>query len=264
MDILRQSLAPITNKAWEIINEEAKETLTSALTARKFVDVDGPKGIDFAAVPLGELDVPKNQPKTKTQYGVHKVMPLVELRMPFELDIWELDNIARGKETIDVDNLITAARQVAKFEEDLIYKGFKAAQIEGLLECTEHPKLQLAGNYDKLCDLLSQAIIAFKQEAIEGEFNLVVGNDLYQYINSYNKGYPTKKLVESIINGDIILSESIEGGLLVARRGGDFRLTLGQDMSIGYESHSNRKVQLYFTESLTFQVLDPAAVIVLQ
>lgn len=264
MDILRQSLAPITNKAWEIINEEAKETLTSALTARKFVDVDGPKGIDFAAVPLGELDVPKNQSKTKIQYGVHKVMPLVELRMPFELDIWELDNIARGKETIDVDNLITAARQVAKFEEDLIYKGFKAAQIEGLLECTEHPKLQLAGNYDKLCDLLSQAIIAFKQEAIEGEFNLVVGNDLYQYINSYNKGYPTKKLVESIINGDIILSESIEGGLLVARRGGDFRLTLGQDMSIGYESHNNRKVQLYFTESLTFQVLDPAAVIVLQ
>jgi uncharacterized linocin/CFP29 family protein len=264
MDFLRQSLAPITDKAWEFINEEAKETLTATLTGREFVDVEGPKGIGFASVPLGQLDVPKNQEKGKVHYGVHKVMPLIELRMPFELDIWELDNVVRGNEAINVDNLIDAAKQIAKFEEDVIYKGFKPAHIKGLIESSEHRKFQLEGNYEKLCDILSQAIIAFKQEGIEGEFNLVVGNELYQYINSYNKGYPTKKLVESIINGNIILSESIEGGLLVARRGGDFRLTLGQDMSIGYETHDTKKVQLYFTESFTFQVLDPAAVIVLQ
>jgi len=39
---------------------------------------------------------------------------------------------------------------------------------------------------------------------------------------------------------------------------------LGQDLSIGYESHNNKTVQLYFTESFTFQVIDPAAVLVLK
>jgi uncharacterized linocin/CFP29 family protein len=264
MDILRKTLAPISDQAWEEINEEAKETLTTALSARKFIDVVGPRGFDFAAVPAGRLDVPKNQGKGKVHYGIHKVMPLIEVRMPFELDIWELDNVARGNENIDLGNLVEAAKKIARFEEDAIYKGFKPAHIDGLMNISEHKEIQLTGNYNQLVDLLSQAIISFRQEAVQGPFNLVVGHDLYQYINSYNMDYPLRKHIETIIKGNIILSDNIDNALLVASRGGDFRLTLGQDFSIGYEAHNKQKVQLYFTESFTFQVIDPAALIVLK
>jgi uncharacterized linocin/CFP29 family protein len=262
MDILRKSLAPISDKAWEEINAEAKEALTTALSARKFIDVDGPKGFDFAAVTTGRLDIPKNQGKDSVHYGTHKVMPLVEARIPFELDIWELDNVARGNENIDLDNLVDAAKKIARFEDEAIYKGFKPANIEGLLNISEHKDFQLTGNYEKLVDLLSQAIISFRNEAIEDSYTLVVGHELYKYIYSYNMHYPLRKHIETIINGNIILSDYIENAILVANRGGDFRLTLGQDFSIGYESHNQQKVQLYLTESFTFQVLDPAAVIV--
>jgi uncharacterized linocin/CFP29 family protein len=262
MDILRKSLAPISDQAWEEINEEAKETLTTALSARKFIDVVGPRGFDFAAVPTGRLDVPRNQGKGKVHYGIHDVMPMVEVRMPFELDIWELDNVARGNENIDLNNLVEAAKKIARFEEDAIYKGFKPAHIDGLMNISEHTEIQLAGNYNQLVDLLSQAIISFREEAVQGPFNLVVGHNLYQYINSYNMDYPLRNHIETIIKGSIILSDNIDNALLVASRGGDFRLTLGQDFSIGYEAHDKQKVQLYFSESFTFQVLDPAAVIV--
>ena len=47
---------------------------------------------------------------------------------------------------------------------------------------------------------------------------------------------------------------------MVTRWGGDLQLILGQDLAIGYESHSQTKVKLYFTESFTFRVLEPAAV----
>jgi uncharacterized linocin/CFP29 family protein len=187
-------------------------------------------------------------------------MPLVEVRMPFELDIWELDNVARGNENIDLGNLVEAAKKIARFEEDAIYKGFKPAHIDGLMNISEHKEIQLTGNYDQLVDLLSQAIISFREEAVQGPFNLVVGHELYQYINSYNMDYPLRKHIETVIMGSIILSDNIENALLVASRGGDFRLTLGQDFSIGYEAHDKQNVQLYFTESFTFQVLDPAAV----
>ena len=262
MDILRKSLAPISDKAWEEINEETKETLTTALSARKFVDVVGPKGFDFAAVPTGRLDIPKNQGKDSVHYGIHNVMPLVEARIPFELDIWELDNVSRGNEDIDLGNLVDAAKKIARFEDEVIYKGFKPAHIDGLLNISEHKGFQLTGNFEKLVDLISQAIISFRNEAVEDSYNLVVGHELYKYINSYNMDYPLRKHIETIINGKIILSDYIDNAILVANRGGDFRLTLGQDFSIGYESHTKQKVQLYLTESFTFQVLDPAAVIV--
>jgi uncharacterized linocin/CFP29 family protein len=46
-----------------------------------------------------------------------------------------------------------------------------------------------------------------------------------------------------------------------SQRGGDAELTLGRDMSIGYHSHDERTVRLYFTESFTFRVVGPEAVV---
>lgn len=43
--------------------------------------------------------------------------------------------------------------------------------------------------------------------------------------------------------------------------GGDAELALGQDISIGRESHANRTVRLCFGESFTFHVLAPEAIV---
>jgi len=48
---------------------------------------------------------------------------------------------------------------------------------------------------------------------------------------------------------------------MITQRGGDIELILGQDLAIGYESHTAGKVTLFFTESFTFRVLEPAAVL---
>jgi uncharacterized linocin/CFP29 family protein len=39
------------------------------------------------------------------------------------------------------------------------------------------------------------------------------------------------------------------------------KLSFGQDLAIGYESHNADEVNLLFTESFTFRVLEPAAVL---
>ncbi len=38
----------------------------------------------------------------------------------------------------------------------------------------------------------------------------------------------------------------------MSTRGGDFELTIGQDVSIGYDSHDADVVNLYFQESFTY------------
>jgi uncharacterized linocin/CFP29 family protein len=51
---------------------------------------------------------------------------------------------------------------------------------------------------------------------------------------------------------------------VLSLRGGDYELTVGQDLSVGYAYHDKHEVELYLTESFTFRVLEPAAAVRLE
>lgn len=264
MDILKKSLAPITDHAWEEINETAKEVLETHLTARRFVDVNGPKGWDYPAEPTGRLKVSDKQKADGVPYGIHLVKPLVEPRITFELDIWELDNIARGAEDADLENLEKAAKSIAKFEENAVYYGLKNADIIGIKESSAHPVMKEVKSPDAFLEAVTDALVTMNRSNIMGPFKLIAGEEYWKMLSNQAKGYPLKKHLERLIDGTILQSPCIKETFLVAARGGDFKLTLGQDISIGYEGHRDGKVRLFFTESFTFQVIEPAAVVVLQ
>jgi uncharacterized linocin/CFP29 family protein len=264
MDLLRRSLAPIADKAWDEIDEQSIEIFSSVLSARKFVDVDGPKGWDYGSVSKGRLDIPKGQ-KGSLKYGIHEVQPLVEPRVNFKLDVWELDNAERGNEDVDLGNLEDAANAIAEFEEQTIFYGMNKAGIKGLKASSEHEKLKFSGENSELLKVIAQGLSMFKKAGVEGPYSLIVNKEQWQKLASdIDSGYPLKKQVEKLLEGRIIFSPHIKDAFLVSQRGGDFRLTLGRDLSVGYDYHEVKNVNLYFTESFTFEVLDPAAVIVLE
>ena len=261
MDILRKSLAPISDAAWEEINEEAVVVLKSVLSARRFVDVEGPKGWAYEAVSLGRLDVPANQ-KGSVKYGINKVLPLVETRIPFELDIWELDNAARGAGDIDLDPLDEAGRKIAEFEEDVIYNGFKQSAIEGIKKASGLKPVKFPERIEDLPNVVTECINKFIESSVEGPYTLVLSSDKWEKLMGHSNGYPLKRVVADLLKGKIIMAPSIKDSFMVSERGGDFKLTIGQDFSIGYESHDAKKVRLYFTESFTFQAFEPNAIVV--
>lgn len=261
MDILKRSLAPITEKAWAEIDEQARRVLVGLLSARKFVDVEGPKGWDYAAVPLGRLDVSGEASVDGIDYGVNKVLPLVEARAFFEMDLWELDNIERGAPDIDLSAMETAARNIAAFEEKAIFYGFQQGQIKGLKEAAENKPVQLTSDPGKIMEAVTTGLAGFAEASIEGPFYLVVNPGVWSKIASYSQGYPLKRQLKDLIGGSIIMSPFIEDAFLVTGRGGDMQLVLGQDLSIGFHSSDQKKARLFFTESFTFQVLDPAVIV---
>jgi len=58
-DFLLRERAPISDRAWAAIDEEARERLLPALAARKLVDFSGPHGWRFSATGLGRVrDLP--------------------------------------------------------------------------------------------------------------------------------------------------------------------------------------------------------------
>lgn len=261
MDILKRSLAPITDRAWDEIDDAVRSILMTRLCGRKVVDVIGPEGMDKAAVGLGRLEITR-QDKTGVGYGIHRVQPLVEGRIGFDLDVWELDNIERGAGDIDLKAAEDAALAMSRFEDQAVFNGFKAAGITGLTRLDGHKPLPLKLEPGALLDSLAQAVVTLNDAAIEGPFALVVGTEVFKVLSSQQtSGYPLQKQVANLVDGKVHYSTVLEGALLISRRGGDFELTLGQDLAIGYETHGDGKVRLFITESFTFRTLDPAACI---
>ena len=68
-----------------------------------------------------------------------------------------------------------------------------------------------------------------------------------------------KGAAKRIVDGDIIWAAAINGAFVLTTRGGDFELNIGQDVSIGYLSHTDTVVRLYLQETFTFRVLTSEA-----
>ena len=263
MDILKQSLAPISAEAWQEIKSEAKRILNSHLSARKFIKVSGPNGWDYAAVPVGRLDIPGNQDKKGVIYGINKVQPLIEPRITFHLNIWELDNLARGAKDIDLDPMEKAAIKLAEFEENVIYYGLAKASITGLKDANIDEKLEFPEQIENILSIVSQGITKLTSSSFSGPYALIVSPEKWQKISSHFKGYPLKLHLEKLLGGPVILSHFISEAFLVPANASELNLILGQDISIGYESHNDKEVRLFFTESFTLQIHDPATIIMI-
>lgn len=261
MDILRRSLAPIADEAWAEIYRTTQDVLRSVLSARKIVDVEGPKGWNYSALPTGRVDVPADQ-SGPVEFGIHRVLPMLESRISFDLDIWELDNVARGAQDIDLTELEEAAREIARFEENAIYNGFNASGIRGLKSCSKYDAPVFPDNPDEIMGAVTHVLALFKSNSVEGPYNLVLSPAKWEAVNSFAQGYPLRKQIENLIGGSIIMAPYIEDAYMISERGGDLKMVVGQDLSIGYQAHDTKKVRLFMTESFTFHIINDDAVAV--
>ncbi len=111
---------------------------------------------------------------------------------------------------------------------------------------------------------VAQAVGQLRLAGVNGPYALVLGAAAYTAASGgTDEGYPVFHHVERVVDGGIIWSPAIEGGFVLSTRGGDFELDLGQDTSIGYQSHSSAVVELYFLETFTFRLLTSEAAVVL-
>lgn len=263
MDVFKRKLAPLTDEAWNEISAEAARTLRSILSGRRVVDVDGPNGMAFSAVNLGRLALPDEQGIEGiegVQYGIRRVLPLVEVRVPFQVEIWELDNLARGARDVDLGAVVEAARRLAIFEDRAILTGLARGEMQGLAQAASTPPRTFGGEPSAVVDAVSQATVDLRDAGVGGPYAVVLGRKPWHALHAA-LGYPAERRVEAATGGPILFSPALEGGLLVSMRGNDFTLTLGQDATLGYSSHDHERVRLYLTESFALQVQTPGAII---
>jgi uncharacterized linocin/CFP29 family protein len=263
LDLLKRELAPILPPAFAAVDAEAARVLKLNLAGRRIVDFRGPHGWDLAAVNTGRLTLVEEHPDRGVHVGIRQAQALVELRVPIRLPIMELDSIARGAPDPDLRAVVAAAERVAHVEDSAIFNGLPAAGIVGILPASPHHAHRLPPEVTHLPRAILTARETLRQAGIDGPYTLVLDAAYTaQVLAAAEDGYPlSKRLTEEVLDGPLVRAPAIDGGVLLSVRGGDYELTVGQDLSIGYAAHDREIVELYLTESFTFRVLDPAAAV---
>jgi uncharacterized linocin/CFP29 family protein len=263
MNNLYRELAPISDQAWAQIEEEASRTIKRHLAARRVVDVPAPKGLELAAVGTGHLH-PIQAPADGIQAALRDANAIVELRVPFELTRQAIDDVARGATDSDWSRVKEAARTIAFAEDRAVFNGYAAGGIQGIRDGSSNPRVVLPANVRGYSGAVAQAVSQLRLAGVNGPYALVLGAEAYTAASAgSDEGYPVLHHIERLVDGGIIWAPAIEGGFVLTTRGGDFELAIGQDISIGYQSHSSTVVELYFLETFTFRLLTTEAAVVL-
>jgi uncharacterized linocin/CFP29 family protein len=262
MNNLHRELAPISDAAWAQIEEEVSRTFKRHIAGRRVVDVQGPAGSSLSAVGTGHLRTITSASGMLARQ--REVKALVELRVPFELGRQDIDDVERGANDSDWQPAKDAAKELAFAEDRAIFEGYAAAGIEGIRQGTRNPKMTLPDDVTKYPDAIAQGLSQLRLAGVNGPYSVLLDADIYTALaECSDHGYPVLEHVKRLVDDKIIWAPAMNGAFVLTTRGGDFDLHIGQDVSIGYLTHTDSKVELYLQESFTFLFLTSEAAVAL-
>ncbi len=265
-DHLLRRHAPITSETWELLDEEAKQRLTVALGARRLVDFSGPLGWEHAATSLGRVGPVVAAPAERVSARRRQVLPLAEVRAEFTLQREELVNATRGAIDVDLTPLDEAAHRIAAVENAAVFGGWEALGITGIVPGSTHAPIRHDAGTVGYDDLVASAISTLKPAGIGGPYALALGPEEWTAVveASDEGGYPLIRHLGDLLGGPIEWVPGIQGGVVLSLRGGDYVLEVGEDLAIGYASHTAETVDLYLEETFSFRIATAEAAVAIE
>jgi uncharacterized linocin/CFP29 family protein len=254
---LNRDLAPFSDGAWDAVDDQVRQTLRQGLAARRLVEFSGPHGWEWL-----DAHLVRTETGPAGEEGVHRTRRIVdaaaELRVPFVLELKELQDADRGRTDPDLDAAIGAARVAALAEDHEVF--------DTLVSLSPHDPVKITTDYQKYPSLVAKAVAILEDAGIDGPYGLALGPRCHTGVieTTEHGGYPVFQHITQILGGPIVRAGAVDGALVVSMRGGDFRLGCGQDFSVGYLKHDATTVHLYIEESISVRVLEPAASVALR
>ncbi|HXG15224.1 MAG TPA: family 1 encapsulin nanocompartment shell protein [Calidithermus sp.] len=265
MDILRRDAAPLTPRALQALDEAVAQAARHVLVGRRVADFDGPRGWEHQATRLGTMK-PCATREGQAVVCVPDVALLAEIRAEFTLSWTALEHFERGAPALDTAPAEAAAREVALAEDRLVLYGEPVGQ--GFLASPKSPSVTVedwARPGQALADVL-RAVERLDGLGIGGPYELVLAPARYYAFlrGAEEGGYPTtrhlREVVAAVHRGTVLRG----AGALFSTRGGDFVITVGGDLSVGYRGHDAGGVHLFCVETVAAQVVTPEAVCLLR
>jgi uncharacterized linocin/CFP29 family protein len=259
MNDLHRELAPLTPRAWQVIEQEARRVLSVHLAGRRLVDFEGPVGWEASSLDLGRAEAIGSPPRG-VELRARAVRPMLELRVAFALARSEVEAIDRGAEAVDLGALVEASRRLAAAEDGVLFHGCSEAGVPGMLSAAEPKPVAFPTDRSAVPAAISEALDRLRGAGVAGPYALALGAEEYASLAAATEeGFPLLRHVRDLVEGPCVWAPALRGGLLVSRRGGDFAMVCGRDAAIGYDSHDGRSIRLYLTESFGVRIPGPEA-----
>jgi uncharacterized linocin/CFP29 family protein len=263
MDILRRSSAPLSGEVWKQIDEAVVGMARRTMAARRVATFEGPRGWNHVAVALG-TETARTTREGRAAVAMPDVVLLAEIRAAFSIPWATVEAVDRGAPALDATAAEGAAREVALAEDRLAFYGEPGG--DGFLTHNQSPRIKV-GDWDRpgqaVGDVL-KAVERLDSAGIPGPYELVLAAPrYYTYLRAANDGYPAARQLKAVLAGVHRSAIIKDAGALFSTRGGDFVLTVGGDLSVGYRAHDAEAVHLFCVETVAAQVLGPDAVCVL-
>ena len=144
-----------------------------------------------------------------------------------------------------------------------MFHGHAGGLIDGIAQATPHPKVPISDDYRDYPGTVARAVAMLQTSGVAGPYAVALGPRCYTGVVETTEmgGYPVLEHLRLITGGPVLWAPGVDGAVVLSTRGGDFELTVGQDVSIGYLDHDATSVHLYLEESFTFTVLTPEAAV---
>src|SRR3954452_17868561 len=264
MDTLNRHHAPFPATVWQAIDEAATAAARDRLTARRFLDLEGPFGVGLTTIEVGNDDYCRQPGPDEAGAIMGRAIPLPMLRKSFQLSIRRVSAHVQNGQPLDLNPVQSAAEAFANREEGMIYSGQPAFGLAGII--TAEGRQQVAATDWTAPERALQDVLAAATRLDDGGFRgpyaLALSPALY---NNLFRLYPgtdvlgLEHLRRLCTAG--IYKAAIEGGVLVDTRVGV--LILGQDLSAGYSSQDGVHYHLYLSESIVLRIDEPEAICVI-
>ncbi|MFZ3233881.1 MAG: family 1 encapsulin nanocompartment shell protein [Stellaceae bacterium] len=260
MDYFNREQAHLPDTLWTAIDEAAAKAARELLTARRFLDVEGPFGVGLTAIEAGN-DEFRHPERGAAGLVISRTVPVPMLRQSFQLSIRRVAAHVENGQAVNLSPVQAAAEAVAAGEEHMVYSGQPDFGLPGLLTVDGRQHIE-GGDWSALDRALQDALAAateLDERGFRGPYSLALAPALY---NALFRLYPGTEVLQlehlrRLCTGGIYKA-SIAGGVMVDPRAGV--LVVGQDLRSGYAGNDGMHYQLYVSESIALRIDEPEAI----
>ncbi len=260
MDPLNRGRAPFGAAVWQAVDAAATSASRDLLTARRFLEVDGPFGLGLTAVETGGGDIAERDDAAEAVAIMGAAVSVPMLWKGFGLSLRRLAAHESHGQPLDLTPAVAAAEAISRLEERLIYHGDPRTGLAGLYTAPGAVEME-GGDWARvdraLADVLT-AVTTLDEAGYRGPYALAVSPRLY---NGLFRRYEDSDLLQVDHLGRLcaggIHKAAIPGALVVDRRAA--RLLVGQDLMAGFASLDGVHCRLFLSESIVLEIAEAGA-----
>lgn len=265
MHYLNREHANFSDEIWDRIDQAAAQAARDLLTARRFLELEGPYGIGLTAIEVGEDDFCREPAPDDAAAITSRAISVPMLRKSCQLSIRRVEAYHHMGQPLDLRPVEDAAEAVARREEEFIYYGQADFGLEGLLTANGRHEVN-AGDWSKveqaLNDVLS-AVDLLDGSGYHGPYALALAPTHFNQLFRRYEGTDMLQLEHLRRLCELgVYKAPISGAVLLDGHVG--KLVLGQDIQTGFSRNDGIYYHLFVSESIVLRLEEPEAVCTLK